>query len=201
MTQERLLNKYYDGRFNSRALIGPMMAMIRELKPLTAEDFRNWYLKNVHDEDYLKDLAEQMQKTIPAEHNVDVKTCYDYINDVMFRRTFNGYNREKPTLKYLQAHISPAVLDSPEEWDAPYFIDFYIPKDEKHPLIGIQLKPDTFYYGKIYKKVNIEGKLKDFRDDFNAKTFILIYDSANSTSDNIIFTNPEVLDEIKKAIQ
>ena len=58
---ERILNKYYNiGNFNHPSRIGYMMKMIRELKPLTQDEWRLWYYKNIHDEQYVKDIASEI---------------------------------------------------------------------------------------------------------------------------------------------
>ena len=61
MASESLLNNYYNrGGYNQPSRIGFMMKMIRNLKPLTQEEWEIWYLENVHDEEYLDGLAQEM---------------------------------------------------------------------------------------------------------------------------------------------
>ena len=196
MKNEKAMNNFYNiGRFNHPNRIGYMMKMIRDLRPLTMEEWKLWYLENVHDRNYLHQLAVEMHATIPTTNNVSVNDCEEYIYDVMFRRTFQGYNKEKQALKILRTAINPSVEESPKEWDSKYFIDFYL-RDANGALIGIQLKPDTFYRGNYQTVVDIEGKMKDFRDKYNATTFVLRY---NPQSDNktIKLVNPEIISEIK----
>ena len=195
---ERILNNYYNiGKFNHPSRIGYMMKMIRELKPLTQDEWRLWYYNNVHDEQYVKDIASEMHSTIPVDYCITIDDCLVYVEDVMFRRTFNGYNKEKLSLKLLREYISPDVKESPADWDTKYFIDFYL---ETHKaLIGIQLKPDTFYRGNYQYKVDIHGKMKAFERAYNALSFILLYQQ-HSSQDGIVFANPEVLDEIKSFV-
>ena len=95
MASESLLNNYYNrGGYNQPSRIGFMMKMIRNLKPLTQEEWEIWYLENVHDEEYLDGLAQEMCDFIPDQYHVSFSECKNYIYDVMFRRTFSGYNRE-----------------------------------------------------------------------------------------------------------
>lgn len=199
MTSEGTLNNFYNrGGFNQPSRIGFMMKMIRELKPLTEEEWQIWYLNNVHDEEYLNKLSQEMASFIPSSYNISVEECKDYIYDVMFRRTFNGYNKEKQALKLLRDVISPTVEEAPEDWDTEYFIDFFLYDKNSH-LIGIQLKPETFYIGHYQNKVDITGKMQAFRNDKNASTFILKYKTASSEN-KITFVNPEVIDEIKSML-
>lgn len=197
MSSERILNYYYNiGGFNKPERIGYMMSMIRKLQPITVDEWRVWYLDNVHDEAYIDNIAIEMHRSIPASYSVSVSDCHDYVYDVMFRRTFQGYDKEGLALKYLKSHVSPAVKDAPKEWDTDYFIDFYIPENTEHPLIGIQLKPETFYRGHYQNIVDIEGKMNRFRSDYRALAYVLKYKSVSSSS-GIEFTNPDVIIEIK----
>lgn len=177
------LNTYYNrGGFNHPNRIGSVMAMIRELRPATVRAWREWYVANIHDDIYLDKLADEMWRSIPDDEGVSKEDCWRYINDVMFRRTFDGYNREKRMLTFLREQVSPNVEESPEEWDAAYFVDFYVYSDSGK-LIGIQLKPETFYTGKYNTVVDIEGKLAEFRRVFNAGTYVLVYRVDNDSGD------------------
>ncbi len=194
MATEHLLNKYYCvGGFNRPQLIGYMMKMIRDLKPLTVGEWKAWYLENVHDEKYIEAIARAMHESIPGEYQVSFRECLDYICDVMFRRTFQGYNKEHQALNILRKAISPNVQEAPADWDALYFIDFYLYSSDGR-LIGIQLKPETFYLGKFYNLVDICGKMNAFRLKYDADVFVLRY--SVSETDQIVFVNPEVIDEI-----
>lgn len=198
MASESTLNFYYNkGGFNKPERIGYMMNMIRTLKPLTEDEWKIWYYNNVHNEDYISDIAQDMYDSIPSSLTISLDECHEYVIDVMFRRTFQGYNRENLALRYLQECVSHLVKEAPKEWDTEYFIDFYIDKTNSHPLIGIQLKPDTFYFGGYQSKVNICEKMNRFCEYYNALAYVLQYDSATSSQGNIEFRNPEVIDEIK----
>ena len=198
MHDENTLNKYYNiGGFNKPKIIGYVMTMIRNLQPRTMEEWKIWYLTNIHNESYLHNLAIEMHSTIPHNLNISIDDCEKYIYNVMFRRTFEGFNKEKQALKILRNIIDPSIQESPKEWDTDFFIDFFL-HDKNNNLIGIQLKPDTFYLGNYQNIVNINGKMKQFCDQFNAKTFVLKYNSKNKN--NIEFINPEIIIEIKKLL-
>lgn len=193
---EHLLNKYYNiGGYNKPERIGYMMKMIRDLKPLSKEEWEIWYLSNVHDANYLVKMASEMQQIIPVNYGVSKEDCLNYIYDVMFRRTFFGYNKEKQALLILRDEISPSIEEAPKEWDTEYFIDFCV-RGKDNKLIGIQLKPETFYKGHYQNKVNIEGKMHRFCENENAIAFVLQY-KASCDSKCISFLDPNVLDEIK----
>ena len=200
MANEQLLNSYYNkGGFNKPERIGYMMNMIRKLRPLTEEEWEIWYLKNIHDEKYLDELADEMWHSIPETLCVSKNECRGYIYDVMFRRTFLGYNKEKLALRLLRNTVSPDVQEAPKEWDTEYFIDFYI-RDQNDSLIGIQLKPETFFHGGYQNFVDIKGKMKAFCRDFHANAYVLTYRQTGNNANKIEFTNPEVIDEIKQQL-
>jgi len=201
MNNERVLNNFYNiGGFNKPARIGYMMSMIRNLKPLTLEEWKIWYLENVHNREYIDALAVEMHRSIPKSQGISLENCKEYIEDVMFRRTFNGYNKEKKALNYLKEKVSKSVDEAPKEWDTKFFIDFYIPKSINNPLIGIQLKPETFYQGHYQAVVDIEGKMQEFRDAYEAKTFVLVYKQSDENESELMLSDPTVLDQILKLL-
>ncbi len=199
MTNESILNQYYNiGGFNKPSKIGYMMKMIRDLHPLTENEWRIWYLENVHDEKYIDSLAQEMHLSIPEHYRISLADCQDYIYDVMFKRTFWGYNKEKLALTLLKNVLSPDVAEAPKEWDTAYFIDFYL-FDNNHKLIGIQLKPETFFLGHYQNKVDIQGKMQAFCEDNDATAYVLTYRVSNDTT-RLVLCNPEIIDEIKNKL-
>jgi hypothetical protein len=198
MITEKFLNDYYNkAGLNKPVRIGYIMKLIRKLKPLTEEEWKNWYLEKVHNEQYLENLAKEMQQSIPSSYNISLEVCRDYIYKVMFYRTFLGYNKEKSALQILQKEIAPEVQEASAEWDTKYFIDFYV-KGPTGKLVGIQLKPDTFYKGNYQTVVDIDGKMKAFCQTYKAKAYVLTYKQNLSTG--IEFTNPQIIDKIKQEI-
>lgn len=199
MASESTLNHFYNiGGFNHPNRIGYVMKMIRNLRPITVDEWQIWYFENVHDEAYLEQLGQEMYASIPERYNVSFEECLAYIYDVMFRRTFNGYNKEKQALSILRTVISPEIQEAPETWDTLYFIDFYV-YGRGNKLIGIQLKPETFYMGHYQYKVDIRGKMQAFCREKNAEAFVLKY-RVSSNDDSIEFSNPELIDEIKNML-
>lgn len=199
MVNERILNNYYNiGGFNKPVRIGYMMKMIRGLSPLTEDEWKIWYFTNVHDEAYLDTIVREMHQSIPENYRVSVFDCKQYIYDVMFRRTFQGYNKENQALKILREVVSPLIQEAPKEWDTDYFIDFFA-IGQNNNLVGIQLKPETFYFGHYQYIVDIKGKMRAFCQQQNATAFVLKYKST-SGNDIIEFSNPEVINEIKKQL-
>lgn len=201
MASEYILNQYFNkGGFNRPQLVGYTMNLISELKPESLEEWKKWYIQNVHNEQYIDILAIKMHKTIPEKENVTLDECKAYIRKVLFERNYIGYMKEKLTMEFLQKEFTEKFEHAPKEWDTNYFIDFFVPETDKHPLIGIQLKPDSFYKGRYYKKVDIEGKMKRFKDEKRALAYVLRYSTIDAESTELSFCNPEVIGEIKRIL-
>lgn len=200
MKNEKILNEVYNkGGFNRPERIGHVMALIRALEPMTEDEWRIWYCNQIHSESYLDELSYEMTACLPVGCELTSVDCREYIDDVMFHRTFKGYNKEKQALKFLRQIISEDVKESPEEWDAQYFIDFYI-ESPQHQLIGIQLKPESFYLGRYEKKVDIQKKMSIFCNEYNAVTFVLVY-KVNVSSGTIVLKNYDVVNQIKDILK
>ena len=104
---EAVLNRFYNvGGFNKPERIGYMMKMIRELKPSSMMEWMYWYFEHVHCFPYLYNLAIEFWKTIPTIYEIEFKEALAYIGDVMFYRTFNGYNKEASALQILRKAIN-----------------------------------------------------------------------------------------------
>lgn len=195
--KEKALNKYYNkGRFNNPGRIGYMMKIIRKAKPSSEKEWKDYYFTNVNKPEIIDEISEDMYKFIPSSEKISKELCREYIIDVMFRRTYEGWKKEEQAFKILQKHF-PTIQEAPEDWDNIYFIDFYF-KSKGGRLIGIQLKPETFYSGRYNKKVDIEGKHRAFREKYNAKTFILTYKQLYDNN-KVVLTDPSIIDEIKAA--
>lgn len=196
---EAVLNHYYNlGKFNHPRRIGYVMKMIRELKPVTMMEWMQWYFANQHDFAYLYNLSIDFWRSIPASYGIEFREALAYVGDVMFERTFAGYNKEETALHILQATINPSIQESPADWDNLYFIDFYY-WNNKGQLVGIQLKPESFKKSHCENFVAIDQKMQRFRKQFNAQTFVLYYKQGYEfqTVDQF-FANPEMVDLMKQ---
>lgn len=195
---ESVLNEYYNrGGFNSPQKIGYMMQMIRKLKPLTCSEWQQWYMSHIHDAHYLRGLSKSFWRSIPGEHEISFREAELYMADVMFRRTFEGFCKEKKALHILQNEVSANIREASAEWDCGYFIDFY-GYGEVGQLIGIQLKPESFRVGHCEEYVAINQKMEAFCRRYNAKAFILYY--RQNDDNNAFFVNLEVVEEIRSLL-
>lgn len=175
------------------------MSTIRNAMPQSLQEWKEYYFSNVTSPETIEAIAQEMYESIPAEEKITREECYDYICDVIFRRTFEGYKKEKQALILLRKLVSPGVVEAPKEWDNKYFIDFYL-KSKNGKMIGIQLKPETFYRGNYQYKVDIKSKHNAFINDYDAVVFVLTYMKDQKTNE-ITLTNSQVIDRIKAAEQ
>lgn len=190
--REQKLKAYYtEGGFNSAKRIGYVMKLIRELKPLTAEEWRSWYLENVHDEKYLERLAGDMFRTVPVEEDFTYQDCLQYIYEMMFRRTFLGYNKEKAGLQFLREQVSSEVQESPQDWIQKYDAPFYvITKEGKQLLLRLQ-----FDRCAQVQDPALDQRTKDFCEKNNAEVFLIAY--ARDPSGTAVPSNLNVIKQIK----
>ena len=193
---ETLLNKYYNlGKFNSPDRIGHVMSEIRKLRPATVRDWYLYYVENIRSRDYIKGLARQFFESVPAEHGITYDECLRYMCNVMFARTFAGYNKEQKALRFLRNEISPNIRESTPDMDNLYFVDFCLFCENGH-VIGLQLKPETFYTGHYENVVRIEEKMAAFRRAYEADTFFLRYKPSEDPG-GFALSNPEVVSQIQ----
>ena len=164
-----ILNQVYnDNGYNRISVIGPLMKMCRDLQPLTAEEWKQWYFDNVHSESYLNDIATDFHSKV-RQYGYSESDCRKYIDDIMFDKTFMGYSKECQALGYLKKELGCEVRQAPSKWDAKYYIDFYI----NAPRIGIQLKPETVK--EYLAEIGIQEKIQRFCNEKHARAFILYY--------------------------
>jgi hypothetical protein len=71
---------------------------------------------------------------------------YDYVEDLVIRKTFNGLSKELKALRELKLQCPTLLLDIDERYDGAYGVDIWvgatIPK--KQMLGGIQVKPVSY---------------------------------------------------------
>lgn len=85
-------------------------------------------------------ITEQLRLEI---ENVTEEDCLEYVKQVVFHRTFEGYMLEKQTIyEQIQTRIGLPLMPAPDEWDRKYNVDFYI--EVKSKYIGIQVKPISY---------------------------------------------------------
>lgn len=186
-----ILNQIYNANgYNHISRIGPVMKMCRELKPLTVDEWKQWYLANVHDKPYIEAMVEDFYSKA-SPYGCSKSDCREYMYDIMFTKTFMGYQKECQAIPYLSRELGCKVFQAPSSWDAKYFIDFYI----KSPRIGIQLKPETVK--EYLPEIGIKEKMQRFCNEKQASAFILYY---RRDGDEFEIVNKDTLEKIKRLV-
>ena len=68
LTKEEKLNRYYtEGGFNNPRRIGYVIKLIRDLQPLTIEEWRNWYLEHINNASRIAGITSMT--SCSAEHS------------------------------------------------------------------------------------------------------------------------------------
>lgn len=197
---ESILNKYYNmGGYNDPKKIGYLISTMNTVNPHSVEEWKDWYLKHVYDEDYLIQFVIHMYFSIPGEYNIGPDEVKDYIYDVMFRRTFNGSRFERETLSLLQSEIDPNLRHASKEWDTNYGIDFYV-NDVKSKPIGIQLKPISFYNGNMGEITSVKKKIQNFCNNYDTRAMIIYYNYDSTTNQMTLVGKESVVRKLRHVI-
>ncbi|GIV26125.1 MAG: hypothetical protein KatS3mg026_1817 [Bacteroidia bacterium] len=141
-------------------------------------------------------ITEQLRLEI---ENVTEEDCLEYVKQVVFHRTFEGYMLEKQTIyEQIQTRIGLPLMPAPDEWDRKYNVDFYI--EVKSKYIGIQVKPIS------YKDFDHMGSWKEwmheshkaFEEKWGGKVFVVF--SVRQGGRKVV-ANTEVFEEIEGEIR
>jgi len=177
------------------------------------EEWREYYVKEVkpqgemmsktmegHLEEVGRRLYEKISEVLRSEvEAITESDCIDFVKDVVFRRTFEGYVSEKRTIyEQIRAKINREVKPAPDEWDRGYNVDFYIQIGSKY--IGIQIKPgsyERFVENEKWYKWMRESHQR-FEKEKGGKVFVVFY---KKEGEKRVIDNQEVLSEIEEEIR
>ena len=195
---------------NKKDSVGPVSQWIRECGSKTIKDWENFYYQklsemlkkreiNLTPKEYIQDLGRKLYtkitEVIQAEiEEVKEEDCFQYIYNLVIKRTFDGYQTEIKTIYgRLQETLKVPIKPAPDEWDR-----LYIEVNGKY--IGLQIKPITYEQTpEVYRWKEWLSKTHDkFEKDRGGKVFIVFSIKKN---DKKIISNPEVIGEIQKEIK
>jgi hypothetical protein len=205
MAKEWILNQAMNRwGLNKKKSVGPVSDLIRKCSPKTINNWEDYYYANVYPKSYLAELGKKLfvkiTEVVQSEvAEVTEQECIDYINDVVIRRTFDGYQTEIQTIYgQLQNILNLKIEPAPDEWDRPYNVDFFIKINKKY--IGLQIKPVTFEHTfEDYKWKEMQEKSHaKFKEKYGGEVFT-IYSIKDGKKK--IIKNPEVIDQIKEEIK
>jgi len=226
--KEGILNYAFNRwQFNRPRYVGKLSEAIRACAPKNLDEWQEYYLKEVpkrhvpqnwhqmaeNMEDHLREIGKKLYGKIREDLRREVESiteqdCIDYVKDVVLRRTFEGYMREKEVVhKQVQTYLHQKGLDfsvkpAPPEWEGRYNVDFYIPikeSENRRFLIGLQVKPISYSNFDRMKNWHewMEQSHTKFEAEFTGKVFI-IFSTSEQGKEKIV--NEEILKQIEEEI-
>lgn len=205
MAKEWILNQAMNRwGLNKKRCVGPVSELIRKCTPKKLEDWEKYYYKKVYPKKHLEELGRKLYIKITEVIQFEVEEvteldCINYIEDVVIKRTFDGYFNEIQTVYgKLQNTLSVSIKPAPDEWDRLYNVDFFIEINDK--CIGLQIKPVTFEH--TFEKHKWE-KMQDathskFQEKYGGKVFIVF---SVKIGKNKEIKNSDIIEEIRKEIK
>ncbi|MDP6235777.1 MAG: MjaI family restriction endonuclease [Candidatus Poseidoniaceae archaeon] len=94
-------------QLNFKRNVGSTSDSIRECRPSTLEEWKDYYYDNVRSSDHIDSLGERLYEKISevvSEENrfhpnlldqIDEEMCIEYMHNLVINRTWNGYAREE----------------------------------------------------------------------------------------------------------
>jgi len=123
MAKEWILNQAMNRwGLNKKNSVGPVSELIRKCAPKKVEDWKDYYYKEVHPEEYLEKLGKKLYVKITEIIQYEVaevteQDCVDYLKEVVIKRTFDGYQTEIQTIYgQLQDALGIQIKPAPDEW-------------------------------------------------------------------------------------
>lgn len=86
--------------------VGPTSQSIRECQPKSLEEWEAYYYENVRSREHIEGLERSMFErirtdVIPALESITVEECISYIQDLVIRKTYEGYVAEIEAVRAL----------------------------------------------------------------------------------------------------
>ncbi len=213
---------------NRPKYVGKLSEAIRACAPRSFEEWQEYYLREVPKkhvppnwvkmgetmQEHLKEVGRRLYVKISEQLRNEVESiteedCITYVEEVVLRRTFDGYQSERYTVyeqvqEYLhQVGLSFHIEPSPSEWEGKYNVDFYINIAEyinKKVFIGLQIKPISYNHFDTMRTWHkwMRSSHERFTRDFQGKVFIIFSFSKGKRKEIV---NKEVLHEIAEEIK
>ncbi len=205
MAKEWILNQAMNRwGLNKKRCVGPVSEFIRKCTPKKVEDWEQYYYKKVYPKKHLEELGRKLYTKITEVIQFEVEEvteldCIDYIEDVVIKRTFDGYMNEIQTIYgKLQNTLSVSIKPAPDEWDRLYNVDFFIKINDKH--IGLQIKPVSFEHTfEKYKWEQMQDATHSkFQEKYGGKVFIVF---SVRIGKNKEIKNSDIIGEIRREIK
>ncbi|AJC74252.1 hypothetical protein AJ81_08725 [Pseudothermotoga hypogea DSM 11164 = NBRC 106472] len=195
---------------NKKTKVGPVSEWIRQCAPKSMEEWRQHYFEKLKQhfqreaKEYLEELGkvlyEKIKDVVLSEiGSISLDDCVKYIEDLVIKKTFEGYQREIETVHgLLEKKLEISIQPAPDEWDRGYNVDYYIEISGK--CIGIQIKPLSYKQApESHKWIESQRKAhEEFQSRYGGKVFT-VFSSGEKGEKKL--HNPEVIEEIRREIE
>ena len=186
----QLLNRF---QLNRKKRVGAVVEMIHDVRPTSLAEWEAAYKERALDDDELDALGDELfEKRGVLESEIAAMTrdaCRDYVRDVIFRRTWEGYMAERDLVSVeLERLLGVTVTHAPDEWDRGYGVDLILGVTGR-PM-GIQVKPASFAHGTDahVREAQLRSAHDRFLADMNGSVTTIVYDKSARRIEN-----PEVI--------
>lgn len=205
MPKEWILNQAnMRWQLNRPKHVGHVAAEIRKCSPKSLEDWKKYYFENVRSKEQLTEVGKKLYEKVTGICKQEIeqlteKDCIDYVLELVFDRTYDGYKSEIQTIYgELQKILGVKISFAPDEWDRGYNVDFFIKVKDKY--IGLQIKPAGFeYIPQIINEYEFQKEThKKFTEKYGGKVFYVI--SVKIDKGKEIY-NKEVIQQISNEIK
>lgn len=205
MPKEWILNQAnMRWQLNRPRHVGHVAAEIRKCSPKSLEDWKKYYLEHVRSKEQLEAVGKTLYEKVTGicKEEIDQlteKDCIDFVFELVFDRTYDGYQSEIQTIYgELQKILGVEISFAPDEWDRGYNVDFFIKIRGKY--IGLQIKPAGYeYIPQIINEYEFQKEThKKFTEKYGGKVFYVI--SVKTDKGKEIY-NKEVIQEISDEIK
>jgi hypothetical protein len=135
-----------------------------------------------------------------AFRQITKQDCYDYVYEVTFPRTFDGFITEKSVINDFLAKQFPEVIFEESDADLDHSGDVdYIGKVGKKAF-GIQIKPVTANenFGNYKPSERMQANFEAFEEKYGGKVFVIFSAKVGNKKE---VKNKEILEEISVEIE
>lgn len=192
-------------QLNQRRHVGPTSQSIRECQPGSLEEWEAYYYENVRSREHIEGLGRTMYEriatdVIPALESITVEECIQYMQDLVIRKTYEGYLSEIQAIGQLVGDelAGYQVLPTSDEVDRRLAVDFYIPVRDAR--VGLQIKPVTVdqipnlhEWQRLWREGHVE-----FERRYGGRVFTLVNVSSGGEKGLL---DPSVIEEIRREIR
>lgn len=197
----KFLQDYFDySGCNRQKFVGHCMNIIKNLQPQNFDEWVGFYTG--HDgylfTSGLVDSAAELQSYVETHTRKRYKfnKYWEAVSALVLYHTWNGYKMELKAIEELKGN-NYSILQTNSKQDELYAIDLIAYKDNK-PLLGIQVKPSSYFKMSEEKKKINKDKNQQFINKYNVGVKYLYYnESYEFDKEDIKKTKRKIIEKIK----